>query len=106
MKLVTDYYNLGMSQGSIDYVDVNVDGDVPVYIDPTALRNQSGDWAEGCVVLLQSFFEALLTSIRTRMTIVFETLFTLWWSPTRLIWGVVEVNRAAVASGLRLSLKS
>lgn len=65
MTRVTDFYNLGATQGGVDFVDVDVNGDVPVYIDPTAIRNQSGDWAEKCVESLQSFFSELLSAIKT-----------------------------------------
>jgi hypothetical protein len=61
---VTDYYQLGATQGGVDFVDVDVNGDVPVYLDPTAIRNQSGDWAEECVESLQSFFSALLSAVK------------------------------------------
>lgn len=68
---VTNVFTLGVAQGGVDFVDVDVDGDVPVFIDPTAIRLQRGDWADACVVALQSFFAELLTAIkaddRTRM---------------------------------------
>lgn len=63
MTRVTEYFSLDMTQGSVDFVDVDVVEDVPVYIDPTALRNQPGEWARSCVESLQSFFEALLKAI-------------------------------------------
>ena len=64
MTRVTDYYNLGVTQGGVDFVDVDVHTDVPVYIDPTAMRHQAGPWAEACVDALQSFFQALITAIK------------------------------------------
>jgi hypothetical protein len=64
MTRVTDHYHLGATQGGVDFVDVDIDGDVPVYIDPTAIRNESGDWADACVESLQSFFSALLAAVK------------------------------------------
>ncbi len=64
MTRVTDYYSLGMTQGGVDFVDVDVHTDVPVYIDPTAIRHQTGPWAEACVEALQSFFQALIDAIK------------------------------------------
>lgn len=64
MARVTDYFNLGIKQSGVDFVDVNVLTDVPVYIDPTAIRNQAGPWAEACVASLQTFFAALLAAIK------------------------------------------
>ncbi len=64
MTRVTDYFSLGLTQGGVDFVDVDVHTDVPVYIDPTAIRHQTGPWAETCVVALQSFFQALIDAIK------------------------------------------
>ncbi|MGY2874240.1 hypothetical protein ACVW00_001430 [Marmoricola sp. URHA0025 HA25] len=64
MARVTEYFNLGATQGSVDFVDVDVEGDVPVYIDPTAIRQQQGEWAARCVHSLQSYFQSLLEAIR------------------------------------------
>jgi hypothetical protein len=60
---VSDFFALGVSQGGLDFVNIDVVGDVPVYVDPHALRMQSGDWAEGCAVLIASFFAELLEAI-------------------------------------------
>ena len=64
MTRVTDYYSLGVRQGGVDFVDVDVHTDVPVYIDPTAIRHQTGPWAEACLVALQTYFQALLDAIK------------------------------------------
>lgn len=64
MTRVTDYYSLGITQGGVDFVDVDVHTDVPVYIDPTAIRHQTGPWADACLVALQTFFKALLDAIK------------------------------------------
>ncbi len=61
---VSELFDLGTSQGGLDFVDVDVAGDTPVYIDPRAIRTQEGDWAESCVGLLQSYFESLLEAVR------------------------------------------
>ncbi len=73
---VTDYFGLGLSQARVDFVDVDVTGDIPVYIDPTAIRNQSGLWAESCVTLLQSFFVTLLRTLAQDDTEVMENLLS------------------------------
>ena len=35
---VSEYYNLNRSQPSLDFVDVDIYGDIEVFIDPRALR--------------------------------------------------------------------
>lgn len=64
MTRVADFFNLGLNQGALDFVNVDVVGDVPVYIDPHALRTQRGDWAQSCTISVSSFFEALLEAIQ------------------------------------------
>jgi hypothetical protein len=62
---VSEYYALGRSQPSLDFVDIDVSGDIPVFLDPRAIRIQPGDWGHDCQALLQSFFGAVLDAIRT-----------------------------------------
>ncbi|WP_344312264.1 hypothetical protein [Fodinicola feengrottensis] len=49
----------------MDFVDVHVDADVPVFIEPTALRIQTGNWHDECIALLQSFFAEVLDAVST-----------------------------------------
>lgn len=74
MTRVTEFFNLGLKQGSVDFVDVDVLTDVPVFIDPTAIRNQSGPWADQCVASLQTYFDALLAAIRSGDSALMQSL--------------------------------
>lgn len=60
---VSEKFNLGADQAGLDFVDVDVTDDVPVFIDPTAIRVQKGRWAYACQEDLQSFFQCLLKAI-------------------------------------------
>lgn len=62
---VTEKFNLGATQSGVDFVDVDVRADVPVYIDPQAIRSQSGDWIEECIHAIQTYFSALLDAVRS-----------------------------------------
>jgi len=46
-------------------VDVEVNKDVPVYVDPRALKSIESPWARECVSLLQNFFDTVMQAIRT-----------------------------------------
>ncbi len=50
--LVSEYYNLGRTQPSLDCVDVDVIGDVPVFVSPRALRLLRSRWGDECVSLV------------------------------------------------------
>jgi hypothetical protein len=64
MPRVSDLYALGVGQGGLDFVDVLVETDNPVFIDPAAIRSQHGEWAESCRESIRSYFQALLDAIR------------------------------------------
>jgi hypothetical protein len=82
MKRVSDHYKLGRTQASLDFVDVILDGDTKLFVDPRAFRLLRTPWSESCVDLIQEFFSAVLDAIhnddeqRARM----------------LLWGLGEPN--------------
>lgn len=61
---VSQHYNLHRSQPSLDFVDVMVDGDLAVFIDPRALRLLPSRWGAECVYLVQDFFKTVLQAIQ------------------------------------------
>jgi len=62
---ISEYFQLGRSQPTLEFVDVDIEGDVRVYVDPRALRNIDSAWAAQCVSLLQSFFSTVLEAIQS-----------------------------------------
>jgi len=62
---ISQHYQLGRSQPTLDFVDVDAVGDVRVFISPRALRLLRSRWADECVSLLHDFFSTVLELIRT-----------------------------------------
>lgn len=62
---VSDRYKLGLRQAQLDFVDVDIDSDLPVFIDPRALLLLNTEWGQECVALVQDFFQAVLNAIRS-----------------------------------------
>ena len=63
-KRVSKVYRLGRSQGSLDFVDVDIATDTPVFLSPRALQLLPSDWGNECVYLIQSFFQHVLKLIK------------------------------------------
>jgi hypothetical protein len=61
---VSDFYKLPYGQDGLDFVDVDVTGDDPLFVDPRALRTLRTPWADECVTLVQDFFGVILDLIR------------------------------------------
>jgi len=51
---VSEYYNLGRSQATLEFLDVDINGDTRAFIDPRALRYIESPWARECVSLIQA----------------------------------------------------
>jgi hypothetical protein len=62
---VSEYYNLGRTQPELDFVDVDVVGDVRVFVDPHALRRLESDWGAECRSLIQNCFRTVITSLQS-----------------------------------------
>lgn len=66
---VSEYYKLNRKQPSPDFVDVDITGDLAVFIDPRALRLLQSRWGDECVSLIQDFFQTVLISIKEKRNI-------------------------------------
>lgn len=62
---VSEHYALGRSQATLDFVDVDIVTDTPVFISPKALTMLPSEFGDQCVHLVQSFFQTVLELIRT-----------------------------------------
>ena len=62
---VSERFGIAGGQAVLDFVDVDVTRDIPLFVDPYALRGREDPWSTGCVGLLQNFFSAVLDSVRT-----------------------------------------
>ncbi|HGS7227682.1 TPA: hypothetical protein ACMEPU_006329, partial [Klebsiella variicola subsp. variicola] len=60
----SEYFNLNRSQAYLDFVDVPLDTDIPVFLDPGAIKCLDSIWGHELTAHLQSFFEKVLTLIK------------------------------------------
>ena len=61
---ISQFYKLNRTQPTLDFVDVDILGDIPVFMDPRALRLLPSPWANECVYLIQNFFQTILDLIK------------------------------------------
>lgn len=57
---VSEHYSLGLEQPSLDFVDVRLDTDVPLFVDPSALHLLGTEWGERCRSLIHNYFSLVL----------------------------------------------
>jgi hypothetical protein len=60
----SDHFHLDKSQRELDFVDIPLDTDVSLYVDPYALSVSGNDWLRECGNIVVNFFEYFLGVIR------------------------------------------
>lgn len=58
-------FGLGKTQAELDFVDINLLADTPLYLDPYALTTREDDWSASCHRLVVSYFNTVLAAVRT-----------------------------------------
>jgi hypothetical protein len=61
---VSEYFQLGRRQPSLDFVDIDTRKDVSVFLEPAAIRQLPDDWGKQCEIMLTTFFDSILDAIR------------------------------------------
>lgn len=62
---VSQHYSLGRTQATMDFVDVDIVNDTPVFLSPKALTMLPSEFGDECVHLVQNFFQTVLDHIRS-----------------------------------------
>jgi len=62
---ISDLYSLNRTQATLDFVDVDVERDTPLFVSPTALELVPSEWGDECVHLVQNYFRYVLELIQT-----------------------------------------
>lgn len=63
MKFSTRF-GINAAQCELDFVDVDLDTDTPLFVDPYAIATRSDTWSSGCAVSVNSFFQTTVDTIR------------------------------------------
>ncbi len=61
---VSEYFNLNRTQPTLDFVDVDIRGDIKLFLDPRALLLLPSEWAAESIALIQDFFRHVLREIQ------------------------------------------
>ncbi|MGO6790807.1 hypothetical protein ACCS70_35790 [Rhizobium ruizarguesonis] len=58
-------FGLSNSQASLDFVDVDLATDTPLYVDPYAIQIRNDEWSAKCGDAIRSFFTEVLGALRS-----------------------------------------
>lgn len=57
---ISQIYNLGKSQAELDFIDIDITRDIPLFLDPFFLGNRKDKWSSEATLTLRSFFQKLI----------------------------------------------
>lgn len=60
---VSELYGLSGTQGTFEFIDVDVERDTPLFIDPAVIASIGSPWTSACGAAIQGFFQAVLDEI-------------------------------------------
>lgn len=61
---VSEHFGLVRRQPFLDFVDVDVEDDSKLFVDPRAITLLPSEWGNACTALVSNFFDQVLTAIR------------------------------------------
>jgi hypothetical protein len=64
MPLFSRHFRLNKTQGELDFIDVNLSTDTPLFIDPFAISLRQDRWGYDAHAIIISFFQAVIDAIR------------------------------------------
>lgn len=70
----SEYFKINRSQAYLDFVDIPLDTDIPVFLDPGAIKSLDSNWGQELASHLQSFFGKVLKLIKAGKNIEAEQL--------------------------------
>jgi hypothetical protein len=61
---VSEAFGLRKTQAELDFVDVDLERDAPLFVDPFAISQRLDSLSQECHLTLQAFFQRVVDSIR------------------------------------------
>jgi hypothetical protein len=98
---VSQFYKLGRSQPTLDFVDVDTVADTPVFISPKALTMLPSEFGDECVHAIQNFFKTILELIRVGRNDEAERLLRSLREPNETRFGLSKGKARGRAIGSR-----
>ena len=65
MTNFSTHFALNKSQHELDFINIPIDNDIPVFIDPFAIAQRTDRWSQECHQVIVEFFDRVVQEIRT-----------------------------------------
>jgi hypothetical protein len=96
---VSKHFGLGHAQHELDFVDVPVGADIPLFLDPFALSQRPDAWSRNAHKSLLSFFQRVVDAIRNRHDAEALALLQHFKEPNETRFGLSKSGPAGAGLG-------
>lgn len=72
---IGEIFNLGKTQFELDFIDIDISTDTPLFIDPFFLSIRNDNWSIEATSTIRNFFQRIIDLIRTNQIIDAKILF-------------------------------
>lgn len=89
---ISEIFNLNLTQAQLDFVDIDVLRDTPLFIDPFFLSKRIDNWSYEASRTLQNFFQKVIDLIKNNELVKARELFDYFIEPNETCLGISKGN--------------
>lgn len=89
---ISEHFNLNKSQGELDFVDIDTDTDLPLFLEPSFINNRNDIWSQESIYTIRDFFGFLLNLLKDNKIEEAKTIFSFLGEPNETCLGLSVGN--------------
>lgn len=87
---ISEIFNLEASQAELDFIDIDIERDIPLFLDPFFLSIRVDNFSLGCSRTIRSFFQRVIDLVRNRQIDDARELFNHLHEPNSTCLGMSQ----------------
>jgi hypothetical protein len=103
--LFSEVFKIGRTQPELDFIDIDFDGDFPLYFDPSIFLDRDDEFCKMCAEDIYDFFDAVMDAIRNKDRSRGVELLSALREPNDTFLGVSKGKPAGRGLGPRQAIK-
>jgi len=97
---INEIFNLNKTQAELDFVDIDVDTDIPLFLDPFFLSLRNDPWSINATRTVKNFFQHLINLVRQNRIRDARNLFSHLHEPNQTCLGMSQGSPQGKGVGL------
>lgn len=89
---ISEHFNLNKTQGELDFIDIDTESDLPLFLEPSFINNRNDLWSQEVIYTIKDFFDCLLSFLKTNQIDNAKTIFSYLGEPNETCLGLSKGN--------------